>query len=48
MAHFSLRQMDAILHCKGLVDRLPHVHPDQGLDVALERMGANQLEILRL
>jgi len=24
----------------------PHVHPDQGLDVALERMGANQLEIL--
>lgn len=32
----------------GLVDGLvfPHVHPDQGLDVALERMGANQLEIL--
>jgi CIC family chloride channel protein len=28
----------------GLV--FPHVHPDQGLDVALERMGANQLEIL--
>jgi len=24
----------------------PHVHPDQGLDLALERMGANQLEIL--
>jgi len=24
----------------------PHVHPDQGLDVALERMGANKLEIL--
>jgi CIC family chloride channel protein len=24
----------------------PHVHPDQGLDVALERMGANQLELL--
>ena len=28
----------------GLV--FPHVHPDQGLDLALERMGANQLEIL--
>ncbi len=24
----------------------PHVHPDQGLDLALERMGANQLDIL--
>jgi CIC family chloride channel protein len=24
----------------------PHVHPDQGLDLALERMGANQIEIL--
>ncbi len=32
----------------GLVDALifPHVHPDQGLDLALERMGANQIEIL--
>jgi CIC family chloride channel protein len=31
-----------------LVDALafPHVHPDQGLDLALERMGANQTEIL--
>jgi CIC family chloride channel protein len=31
-----------------LVDPLifPHVHADQGLDMALERMGANQLEIL--
>ncbi|HEX4320692.1 MAG TPA: chloride channel protein [Acidobacteriaceae bacterium] len=31
-----------------LVDPLtfPHVHADQGLDLALERMGANQLEIL--
>jgi chloride channel protein, CIC family len=31
-----------------LVDALafPHVHPDQGLDLALERMGANQIEIL--
>src|SRR6202166_2247276 len=24
----------------------PHVHPDQGLDLALDRMGANQIEIL--
>ncbi len=32
----------------GLVDALvfPHVHPDQGLDLALERMGANQIDIL--
>ena len=31
-----------------LVDALvfPHVHPDQTLDLALERMGANQIEIL--
>jgi len=31
-----------------LVDALvfPHVHSDQGLDLALERMGANQIEIL--
>ena len=31
-----------------LVDALvfPHVHPDHGLDLALERMGANQFEIL--
>jgi len=31
-----------------LVDALafPHVHPDQGLDLALERVGANQIEIL--
>jgi CIC family chloride channel protein len=31
-----------------LIDALvfPHVHPDQGLDLALERMGANQIEIL--
>jgi CIC family chloride channel protein len=31
-----------------LVDALvfPHVHPDQALDLALERMGTNQLEIL--
>ena len=24
----------------------PHIHADQGLDLALERMGANNLEIL--
>jgi chloride channel protein, CIC family len=31
-----------------LIDELvfPHVHPDQGLDLALERMGANRIEIL--
>jgi len=31
-----------------LVDKLvfPHVHADHGLDLALERMGANQIEIL--
>ena len=31
-----------------LMDALvfPHVHADQGLDLALERMGANQIEIL--
>ena len=31
-----------------LVDALvfPHVHADQGLDLALERMGASQIEIL--
>ena len=31
-----------------LVDAMafPHVHSDQGLDLALERMGANQIEIL--
>ena len=31
-----------------LIDAMvfPHVHPDQGLDLALERMGANQIEIL--
>jgi len=27
-------------------DVFPHVHSDQGLDLALERMGANQIEIL--
>jgi chloride channel protein, CIC family len=24
----------------------PHIHPDQGLDLALDRMGANQIEVL--
>jgi CIC family chloride channel protein len=24
----------------------PHVHSDQGLDLALERMGANQIDVL--
>ena len=32
----------------GLLDaiRFPHVHPDQGLDLALERMGANQIQLI--
>ncbi len=35
-------------HLSELVDGLlfPHVHPDQGLDLALERMGANHIEVL--
>jgi CIC family chloride channel protein len=35
-------------HLSDLVDPVvfPHVHADQGLDLALERMGANQVEIL--
>jgi chloride channel protein, CIC family len=39
---------DADKKVSELVDPLifPHVHADQGLDMALERMGANQLEIL--
>ncbi len=33
---------------RDLLDPLlfPHVHPDQGLDLALERMGSNQIDIL--
>jgi len=27
-------------------DTFPHVHPDQGLDLALDRMGANQIDVL--
>ncbi len=29
----------------GILD-FPHVHSDQGLDLALERMGANQIDVL--
>jgi len=31
-----------------LVDGInfPHTHPDQGVDLALERMGANQIDVL--
>ncbi len=38
----------AAKHLDELVGELvfPHVHPDQGLDLALERMGANQIEVL--
>jgi CIC family chloride channel protein len=24
----------------------PHAHPDQGVDLALDRMGANQIDVL--
>ncbi len=39
---------DADKKVADLVDAMdfPHVHPDQTLDLALERMGANQIEIL--
>jgi CIC family chloride channel protein len=38
----------AAKHLDALVDGIdfPHIHSDQGLDLALERMGANQIEIL--
>jgi CIC family chloride channel protein len=38
----AARQL-AALFCSGA---FPHVHRDQGLDLALERMGANQIEII--
>jgi CIC family chloride channel protein len=39
---------DANLELRKIVDVLdfPHVHSDQGLDLALERMGANQIDVL--
>jgi CIC family chloride channel protein len=41
-------QSDADKNLEDLLDPItfPHVHVDQGLDLALERMGINQLEIL--
>ena len=42
MAEGAAKQLGEIV--SGLV--FPHVHPDQGIDLALERMGANQIEIL--
>jgi chloride channel protein, CIC family len=42
IAEGSAKQLGELVG--GLV--FPHVHPDQGLDLALERMGANRLEIL--
>jgi chloride channel protein, CIC family len=36
------RQLDAILDARAF----PHVHPDQGMDLALERMGTNHVDIL--
>jgi len=42
------RARGAAKHLEELVagSVFPHVHADQGLDLALERMGANQIEIL--
>jgi CIC family chloride channel protein len=39
---------DPNLELRKIVDVLdfPHVHSDQGLDLALERMGANQIDVL--
>ena len=42
VAEGAAKQLGELLG--GLV--FPHIHPDQGLDLALELMGANQLEIL--
>jgi CIC family chloride channel protein len=47
----TLEKAAAELPDKQLIDlvdplNFPHVHPDHGLDLALERMGANQLDIL--
>src|ERR1035437_532410 len=41
-AEGAAKHLDQLV--RGLV--FPHVHPDQGLDLALERMGANQIEVL--
>jgi len=38
-ANHELRKIAGILN-------FPHVHSDQGLDLALERMGANQIDVL--
>src|SRR5580698_8832079 len=38
----SVKKLEEILNPKDF----PHVHPDHGLDLALERMGANQIDIL--
>ena len=42
LAEGAAKQLGELV--SGLV--FPHVHTDQGLDLALERMGANQIEIL--
>jgi len=38
----AAKQLDELVDARAF----PHVHPDQGLDLALDRMGANQIEIL--
>ena len=49
---FSTLEREAVEHPASKIEELvpegifPHVHSDQSLDVALERMGANQIEVL--
>lgn len=42
VAEHSARQLAEIIQ----EQTFPHVHQDQGLDLALERMGANQIDVL--
>ena len=42
LAEGAAKHLDELV--RGIV--FPHVHTDQGLDLALERMGANQIEVL--
>jgi CIC family chloride channel protein len=52
VVRLSTLEQEALEHSdKKLADLVPagtfpHIHSDQGLDVALERMGANQIEVL--
>jgi CIC family chloride channel protein len=52
VVRLSTLEQEAVEHSDEKLEDLvsagtfPHVHSDQGLDVALERMGANQIEVL--